>query len=54
MRFDEKRVGEVSEDLKFAVRELMFMGVTSDEVKEKVDEVYGEGGGKVDHREERK
>ena len=53
MRFDEKRIGEVSEDLKFAVRELMFMGVTSDEVKEKVDEVYGEGGEESDHRNER-
>ena len=53
MRFDEKRIGEVSEDLKFAVRELMFMGVTSDEVKEKVDEVYGEGGEESDHRKER-
>lgn len=53
MRFDEKRIGEVSEDLKFAVRELMFMGVTSDEVKEKVDEVYGEGGEEIDHRKER-
>lgn len=43
MQFDEKRFSQVSDDLKFAVKELMFMGITSDEVKEKVDEVYSEG-----------
>lgn len=43
MQFDEKKIGQASEELKFAVRELMFMGVPSDEVKEKVDEVYSEG-----------
>ena len=32
MQFDEKRFSQVSDDLKFAVKELMFMGITSDEV----------------------
>ena len=47
MQFDEKRFSQVSDDLKFAVKELMFMGITSDEVKEKVDEVYSEGSGRA-------
>ena len=47
MQFDEKRFSQVSDDLKFAVKELMFMGITSDEVKEKVDEVYSEGRGRA-------
>ena len=47
MQFDEKRFSRVSDDLKFAVKELMFMGITSDEVKEKVDEVYSEGSGRA-------
>ena len=47
MQFDEKRFSHVSDDLKFAVKELMFMGITSDEVKEKVDEVYSEGSGRA-------
>ena len=47
MQFDEKRFSQVSDDLKVAVKELMFMGITSDEVKEKVDEVYSEGSGRA-------
>ena len=47
MQFDEKRFSQVSDDLQFAVKELMFMGITSDEVKEKVDEVYSEGSGRA-------
>ena len=45
--FVKKRFSQVSDDLKFAVKELMFMGITSDEVKEKVDEVYSEGSGRA-------
>ena len=47
MQVDEKRLSEANEELKFAVKELMFMGVTSEEVKEKVDEVYNERSGKA-------
>lgn len=42
MQFDEKRFSQVSEELTFAVKELMFMGITCEEVKKKVEEIYNE------------
>ncbi len=47
IQLDEKRLSQINDDFKLAVRELMFMGVTSDEVKRKVDEIYSEGGNRT-------
>lgn len=41
---DEKRVSEIMETLKSAIRELIFMGFTVEEIREKIDEIFEERG----------
>lgn len=41
---DEKRVNEIMEELKSAIRELMFIGFTAEEIREKIEEIFEERG----------
>lgn len=39
---DMKRVKQIMEELTLAVKELMYLGVSAEEMRKKIDEIYGE------------
>ncbi len=39
---DMKRVKQIMEELTLVVKELMYLGITADEIRKKIDEIYGE------------
>ena len=41
-QIDMKRVKQIMEELTLAIRELMYLGVTADEIRRKIDEIYKE------------
>lgn len=41
---DKKRVEQIMEELVLLIRELMYLGVSSGEIRKKIDEIYAEGG----------
>lgn len=41
-QIDMKRVKQIMEELTLAIRELMYLGVTADEIRKKIDEIYKE------------
>lgn len=43
-QIDEKRVSQIMDELILLIRELMYLGLKSEEIKEKIDEIYRERG----------
>lgn len=41
-QIDMKRVKQIMEELTLAIRELMYLGVTADDIRRKIDEIYKE------------